>query len=249
MREKTTITQSDATHHRSSSDSLAMLNHDELSFGAALGFDSYWDPGKMTDLQEMRSVDFLEQSEETGREEHELQNMNEMLQPSITKQDSVLGILTPSRSSTPPCFDTSTTSGESLDFDAALKLCGDLDRSCRALREGQLSVDEVEGVIRMVEYTCATARMSALSALAEKASTALILAALYKVFDVCETMARQINDSSALRALECLFRLKRLDLAILQAYMFLDVFDPPAAAISDAMVNEVHLAGMGRRRR
>lgn len=258
MREKTSgaAAQSDAiaghNHNRSNSDSLLMVtaSTDELQYGSVMAFDNYWDAEKMTDLHDLRGVDFLGRGHDETRQEeqhepqHESQNINnEIIQQEVAKQqqDSILGILTPSTSSTPPRFETFATTDESLDFDAALKLCSDLDRSYRALRDGQTqtSTQEVEGIIRMVEYTCATARTATFSAAAEKASTALILAAIYKVFDVIETLVRQINDmcNSAQDALERLLRMKRMDIALLQAYMFLNQMGQTDAV---KKISEIH---------
>lgn len=254
MREKASETgaQSDTVaghnHNRSNSDSLLMVtaSTDELHYGSVMAFDNYWDAEKMTDLHDLRGIDFLGRGHEETRQEEQVEPQNvssEIIQQEVAKQqqESILGILTPSTSSTPPRFETFTTTDESLDFDAALKLCSDLDRSYRALRDGQTqtSAQDVEGIIRMIEYTCATARTATFSAAAEKASTALILAAIYKVFDVIETLVRQINDMCNLAqdALERLLRMKRMDIALLQAYIFLSQMGQ-----SDAVkkISEIH---------
>ncbi|KAE8441692.1 hypothetical protein EG329_004565 [Mollisiaceae sp. DMI_Dod_QoI] len=219
---KSSRTANEIGHTRSSSDSLVMVTTDD--FGAIMGFDSYWDPGKMTSTQDSGSTDFLPHDNSTTQE-HETQTaLNEIVQQDRTQQECTLGVLTPSRSSTPPQYDMFVSADESLDFDTALKLCGDLDRSYRALRGGQTSTIEAEGTMKMVEYACTTARITASTVSAEKASTrALILAALYKVFELCESLVRQvINDSPNQDALDCLFRLKRLDFALLQGYIFLN---------------------------
>jgi hypothetical protein len=216
-----------------------MTAADELHYGSVMAFDSYWGSEKISDMEELRDLDFLAPEAESREEEHDPQNItsNQILPPDPTKQDSVLGILTPSRSSTPPRTETFAAVNESLDFDAALKLCGDLDRSYRALRDGRVSGQEVDGIVSMMEYACVTARATAFLASAEKASITLILAAIYKVFDVCETLVRQINEGSNQDLLEALFRMKRMDLALLQAYMFLN-----QTGQTDAMkkISELH---------
>jgi hypothetical protein len=224
VKEKNTTGQSHAGHNRSLSDSVSMVTADELHFGTVITFDNYWDSEKMTASDGMRSPGFLRNTQEAGQEDRQTQvKVNEVISPQdLSKQNAILSMITPSQSSTPPSVPPFMKSDESLVFDATLQLCGDLDRSWRNLRDGQGSLQEVESTLRMVEYACTTARTIGLWPPSEKASTALILVAIYKVFDISETLVRQsMNDSSTQDAIDSLFQLKRIDLALLQAYMFL----------------------------
>lgn len=198
-----------------------MIATDDLHFGTIIPFDSFWDHNKTADMADF-TVDFLTNEHHMIPEEQETQTtVNETVQQDRTQQ-SGFGTTTPSRSSTPPPrYDIPTLADGSLEFDAALKLCGDLDRSYRGLRDGQAGMAELEGIMRTVEYACSTARISISSASGDKASTqALILAAMYKVFEICESLVRQIVGNEG-DILDRLFRLQRLDLALLQGFMFI----------------------------
>jgi len=146
-------------------------------------------------------------------------------------------MLTPSQSSTPPQYDIFSAADESLDFDSALRLCGDLDRSYRTLRDGHTGTADVEGIMKTIEFACTIARMSS-SSPPEKASTALILAGMYKVFEICEALVQQIvHDNTSQKVLDRLFRLKRLDFALLSSYIWASV-----TSQSDALkkISELH---------
>jgi len=140
------------------------------------------------------------------------------LQQDRTDQGS-LEMPTTLHSAAPPLQDMFASVTGSLDFDAALKLCGDLDRAHCTLRDRKLDAFGVKGVLKMVEYACT---MAASSSSIEKASTALLLAAVYKLLEVCETLVKQIEDGSFNADVwECSFQLQRLDLALFQALHFL----------------------------
>lgn len=157
-----------------------------------------------------------------GQEGRDSLTVNGVLQDRNHK-DGNLGLMTPSCLSTPPRYDGFALADESLDFDTALKLCGDLDRSSRRLREGYVDTVEVKGMMEMVEHACTVARTAASSTLTEKASAALLLAAVYKVVEICEALIRQIGeDDSNADSLDRSFQLQRLDLAMFQAFMFLN---------------------------
>lgn len=175
-------------------------------------------------MHEFGDVEFLTNDHSTMQEEHETQTTrNETAQQCQTQQDGAVGTSTSSHPSPPPMYDISTSANETLEFDAALKLCGDLDRSYRGLRDGQTGGAEVESILKTVEYACTTARMAVSSASAERASTqALILAGMYKVFEICESLVRQMVNGNEGSRLDRLFRLKRLDFALLQGFMFLN---------------------------
>jgi hypothetical protein len=198
-----------------------MVAGEELQFGAIMAFDNYWDPDEMTDMQELGDVDFFTDNI-TPQERRKPPMALNGAQQDTTHKDGALGLLTPSHSSTAQ-YDIFASEDESLDFDTALKLCGDLDRSYRTLRDRQVDAIEVKGIMKMVEYACTTARIAASSVSAEKASTALILAVVYKVLEICEILIRQIvDDGSKADSLDRSFRLQRLDLALFQGFMFLN---------------------------
>jgi hypothetical protein len=199
-----------------------MVAGEELQFGPIMALDNYWGPPEMTDMQELGDLDFLMHNT-TPQERRKTPMALNGVQQDTTHKDGALGLLTPSHSSTMAQYDIFASEDESLDFDTALKLCGDLDRSYRIIRDRQIDATEVKGIIKMVEYACTTARIAACSTSAEKASTALILAAVYKVLEICETLILQIvDDGSNADSLDRSFRLQRLDLALFQGFMFLN---------------------------
>lgn len=228
-----------------------MVAADELQFGAVMAFDNYWDHDKMAGMQgledsallannavsapggvKMIDIDFLGHNS-TPREASLVQHSVQHLAPQDGREaqilcdegqqdpvykDGSLGRLSPSHSSTPQ-YDIFAPVNESLDFEAALKLCGDLDRFCCTLRDREAGGMEVEGAMKMVEYTCTKAASSAST---EKASTALVLAAVHKVLEICQTLVQRIGDgSSNADLLDRSFRLQRLDLALFQGFLFL----------------------------
>jgi hypothetical protein len=153
----------------------------------------------------------------TSTEIQEIQLCNPA-QQDRTHRDS-LGMLTPPQSTTAPQRDTFTSVAGILDFEAALKLCGNLDRSYGALRDGKSEAFEMRGIMELIEYTCATAASSSST---EKASTALLLAAVYKVLEICEIIIQQTGDGCSKADLwDCSFRLQRLDLALFQSFRLL----------------------------
>ena len=204
--DKVSKTQIAHGHTRSSSDSMA----------GTMAY-SYWDIANVQDLTE--GVDFLAHGNSPLQEEPEAQiTQNELVRRDQTQPNFTPGLLTPTNASTSPMYDIFASADEPLDFDTALKLCGDLDRSHRALRDGQTGAAELEGILKIVEFTCTTARTSSISS----AENALVLAWMFKVFELCETFISALaHDVSTENSLEDIFQLKRLDLALLQGFMFL----------------------------
>ncbi|KUJ13192.1 uncharacterized protein LY89DRAFT_154089 [Mollisia scopiformis] len=239
--EKTYKTANEIGHTRTNADTLLMVA-DDMHFGPIIPFDTFWDNGKTTNVEHFGNVGFLTNDHSIIQEGHIVETaMAETVEQDQTQQDCAFGAGTPSRSSTPPRYDMHTLVDEGFDFDTALRLCGDLDRSHRAFRDGRTEATQFEGIMRTVEYACTTARMSISSASAERASIhALMVAAMYKVFDVCESIIREIlssNNGFKQDTLDRLFRLQRLDFVLFQGFMFLH-----HAGQTDAMrkISELH---------
>lgn len=161
------------------------------------GLQHYWTPDKA--LGDVTDINFAS---------HDHSNINAPQLPLKTSP------LSPTLQTN---FDFLLPDEAAVDFDTILRLCSDLDRYCRAVREGVMASKDMEVLLKLLESTGATARSST----SEKASNALILAALYKVFDLCEAVIRDVLNGGT-DIMDSLYRLKRLDVVLLQAKIALN---------------------------
>jgi len=207
----------------SSANTLAAVESDKPYYDSTMPFDDLWDPHILNNMQELGNLDSLAQ--DTALQSiHEPQKEHAQKYQEGRRDPDILGVLTPSQSPVPYQYESSAPADESLDFNTALKLCGDLDRSHRALRDGQAEGADMANIMSMVEFGCSIARVAASSTSLGTASSALLLAAVYKMMEVCETLIGQIvNEGAHLSLLDRLFRLQRLDLALFQVFMFLSL--------------------------
>ncbi|KAN0099097.1 hypothetical protein V8E51_012872 [Hyaloscypha variabilis] len=224
-------TASDNRHVESNAGTMAMLTADEMQFDAVVAFDDYWGSEKMAGMKDLDSAEFLGHNPTPTKGGGQIMNMEEFgdvdfhtynSPPHEAGEASIVLNTVQHRTSTEIQeiqLYTFTSVAGILDFEAALKLCGNLDRSYGALRDGKSEAFEMRGIMELIEYTCATAASSSST---EKASTALLLAAIYKVLEICEIIIQQTGDGCSKADLwDCSFRLQRLDLALFQSFRLL----------------------------
>lgn len=112
-----------------------------------------------------------------------------------------------------------------FDFSSYLQLCTNLDRQCHLLREANYSTTNLHDVLSTIGPACTTAIKTISSTSASAlASSALVLAGVYKVFQICETIIRHASSGTLgpqAQTLDHLLLLKILDLALLQGKDFL----------------------------
>ena len=117
-------------------------------------------------------------------------------------------------------FENTDTPGGS-NFNVFLNLCAELDRHCNTMREQGNNLDNIQTIVGSVDAAC-TKAMKADTC--NGASTALMIAALLKTFEICEAVLQNTPARPSMgeaTMLDHILLLKRLDLVLLQAKIFL----------------------------
>lgn len=242
-RESASVPQPDAQHSTIIQGPLGFTTPNTLSYDTSSALEDYFNCHETTVMRELEDHDGLSPSElhnymisssECGSSS-----------PGLATPDSICYSWTPStkpklafnslpprtptaRSSspaTPAKFDMPVTPDTTLDFKVFLQLCRDLDHCCYYIREPDYNVDKIYTVLTSMESGCAMAiKATPSSSTSYGASTALVLAALYKVFEMCEAFLRRMSGPEMAHDghnLQVLLLLKRLDVVLLQAKIFL----------------------------
>ena len=136
--------------------------------------------------------------------------------------DSIFGDMVPT--STPLETFHLAAPNTSSGFDLILRSCKDLDHHCRFVEGLNHRVDTMCAVLNGMESACmVTMQVSSSLSVSDGASVALISAAFYKIFELCQKIVSHVVSSltSHEPPLDTLVLLKRLDLMMLQAKIVL----------------------------
>ena len=106
-----------------------------------------------------------------------------------------------------------------FDFDFILKFCKDLEENCRLLKESPYHTLNLHNVISDTESSCALAMQASFYlSKSDGASTSLLVAAVYKVFEICEILLSTTPaPTSPDQSMDTLVLLKKVDLLLLHA--------------------------------
>ena len=202
--------------------SIPLLSDDSHSTPNAL-FSASQNTGEATLVDDLHAFGLLSpmQTAQT-REQNASFHDGISISSNQVLNDSTLGFLTSSSAS----FETSHGGVRNLpsSFDVILRSCEDLDRHCRSLEGLNYHINSMYTVLNSMESACEMSKQASLSLpSSDGASIALMAAAFYKVFEICEKIIGGIGSSSMSQeqSLDMLVFLKRLDLVLLQTKIVL----------------------------
>lgn len=113
-------------------------------------------------------------------------------------------------------WNDAATSSSQLDFDYALKLCTDLDRRCRLVKDPNTNcLLDAESHLQALDAVCVASIKT--EPQSDSASRALVLAALHKALEVCEALVSALRSgarNSESIMLQQLLLLRRLDIVV-----------------------------------
>ena len=201
---------------------LDLTSNEEAGFGTMMGIDSLYEITKYY-VEDFPDLEFASQPQLPKQQEQE--NQGAICNAAIhneSRLDPSLGLLTPELSISPREF-VLCEINEMPTFDQALRLCSDLNQQILAHKDDRSSGRDNKEALRLVESICCTARVT--GSASDHATTALILAAICKVLEMCDIFVQKASRGVYVRGSETLgwlLLLKRLDLSLFQAKMFLD---------------------------
>lgn len=112
-----------------------------------------------------------------------------------------------------------------FDFSAGLQLCTKLDRHCHHIRNANHYPETLHDVLSTMGPACTAAiKAASCTSASALASSALVLASVYKIFQICELIIGRATDGAPIpdvQAMEHMLVLKTLDLALLHGREFL----------------------------
>lgn len=127
-------------------------------------------------------------------------------------------------------------------FNVTLKMCGELDVHYQSLQQSQKLVDNKHDILTAIESACSSALSTVdLSDASTCSSEALVMVAILKVLDLCQSLVLHLTQHTKVRRvneLDHLFFLKRIDIALLQARIFLTYGSNMAAAEKAVQIHQ-----------
>ena len=178
------------------------------------------------------------QTDQTQEQTTSIQNGSSTFSDRILT-NSIFGDMVPT--STPLETSHFAAPNTSSGFDLMLRSCEDLDHHCRFVEELNHRVDYMCVVLNGMESACmVTMQVSSSLSISDGASVALISAAFYKIFELCQKIVSHVLSSltSHEPPLDTLVLLKRLDLMMLQAKIVLVRVIQPEAVETASQIHQ-----------